>query len=93
VRYEVYVERKVSTYPYENVTIGLSQQFDDEETPRDVGFNEVRDKLDEWVTEEARRVGPKDPEPREKIPLASGRRPRDPILDMSEEPNMRRRFR
>jgi len=85
MKYEVYVERKVSTFPYENLTIGLTQQFDDAEVPRDAGFEEVREKLDEWVTVEAKRIGPKSPESRQV-------RPRDPILDMSNEPAMRKRI-
>ena len=93
MKYEIYVERKVSTYPYENLTVGYTQQFDDAETPRDAGFVEVRDKLDEWVTVEAKRIGPKSPEPREKILLHPGRRPVDTLLDMSGEPQDRRRFR
>jgi hypothetical protein len=92
MKYEIYIERKVSTFPYENLTIGYTQSFDDAETPRDAGYMEVRSKLDEWVTLEVRRIGPKDPEPRERI-LISPKRPRDPILDMTDEHATRRRFR
>ena len=91
MKYEIYIERKVSTYPYENLTIGYTQQFDDAETPRDAGFVEVRDKLDEWVTVEAKRVGPKSPE---RVLISPKQpRPRDSILDLSNEPQDRRRFR
>jgi len=93
LKYEIYIERKVSTFPYENVTVGLTKQFEDSETPLEAGFMEVRDKLEEWITEEARRCGAKNPEPREKVLLAPNRRPRDPILDMSGESQDKRRFR
>jgi len=81
MKYEIYVERKVSTMPYENMTIGYSQEFDDSETPRDEGFKMVRDKLEAWVVGEAKRVGVKNFELR------------DPILDMSNEPQDRRHYR
>ena len=82
MKYEVYIERKVITFPYENLTIGLTQQFDDGETPLEAGFLLVRDKLEDWVTSEMKRVGPKKLEPRSSI---------DSIFDMSNEPISRRK--
>ena len=81
MKYEIYVERKVSTMPYENMTVGYSQSFDDDVTPPDGAFKVVAGKVEEWVTAESRRVGVKNFEIR------------DPMLDMSNEPRASRRYR
>ena len=90
MKFEIYIERKVSTFPYENVTVGLSQEFEDSVTPREAAFIEVRDTLEGWITEEAKRCGAKSPE---RVILQAGRKPRETYLDLSNEPQDRRRFR
>jgi hypothetical protein len=93
LKFEITVSRKVQTFPYESLGVTLTQQFDDSETPLEAAFIDVRDRLDQWVKEESERCGARSPEPREKVLLSPNRRPRDPILDMSQEPQDRRRFR
>lgn len=49
--------RKVQTVPYENVTISLSQEFDDDEVSYDYAFKEVRDRVNRWIDVELQMLG------------------------------------
>lgn len=55
-KFSVSYTRKVQTVPYENVTISLTQEFDDE-VPYDHAFMEVRCKVDAWIKAELRMLG------------------------------------
>ena len=46
--------RKVQTMPYENVTISLTREFDEDEVSHDDAFKEVRDTVETWVNYELR---------------------------------------
>ena len=46
--------RKVQTMPYENVTIGLTREFNEDEVSHDDAFKEVRDTVETWVNYELR---------------------------------------
>lgn len=61
MKYSITVSRLVQTYPYENLEIILSQEYDDYIVPRDAGFIEVRDKINEWITAESKRSGRRSP--------------------------------
>ena len=58
-KFNVTVTRKVQTIPYENVTISLSQEFDDNEVSFDYAFKEVRDRVAKWIDVELQMLGVK----------------------------------
>ena len=79
--HEVTVSCKVSTMPYESLGVTYTQEFNDDFKPHDEGFKMVSEKVDEWITLSACRVGVKNFELKESY------------LDLSDEPRDRRRFR
>ncbi len=48
-KFSVTYTRKVQTMPYENVTISLTQEFDEDEVSYDYAFKEVRDRVTRWI--------------------------------------------
>ena len=51
-KFSVSYTRKVQTVPYENVTISLTREFDEDECSPDHAFKEVRDTVEQWVAAE-----------------------------------------
>ena len=51
-KFSVSYTRKVQTVPYENVTVNLTREFDEDEMPYDHAFKEVRDTVARWVDAE-----------------------------------------
>jgi len=56
-KYSIHYERKVQVRPYEMLTIGLTEEFDTEETLRSVAFGMTQTQVDIWIREEQRRLG------------------------------------
>lgn len=56
-KYSVTYRRSVQTQPFENMTVELTAEFDDEETPRDYAWKQVRDKVHEWLNNELESMG------------------------------------
>jgi len=56
-KFSISYSRKVQTRKYENVTISLTREFDEDETPYDHAFMEVRSKVDAWIKAELRILG------------------------------------
>lgn len=56
-KFNVTYTRKVQTVPYENLTISLSQEFDDDEVSYDYAFKEVRDRVNRWIDVELQMLG------------------------------------
>lgn len=57
VKFSITYARKVQTTQYENMTVELTAEFDDEETPRDYAWKQVRDKVHEWINNELESMG------------------------------------
>ncbi len=51
-RFSVTYTRKVQTVTYENVTISLTREFDEDEVSHDHAFKEVRDTVARWIDAE-----------------------------------------
>jgi len=51
-KFSVTYTRKVQTVPYENVTISLTQEFDDDEVSYDYALKEVRSRVARWIDAE-----------------------------------------
>lgn len=49
--FEITVKRRVQTYPYESLEVGLTEQFDDDKD-RDKAFQETARTVEEWVESE-----------------------------------------
>jgi len=58
-KFSVSYARKVQTLPYENVTINLTAEFDDEAVSHDYAFGTVRDKVELWLKNELDMMGVK----------------------------------
>jgi len=56
-KYSIHYERKVQIRPYEMLTIGLTQEFDEYETEWREASLAVRNKVEEMVLSEQRRLG------------------------------------
>jgi len=56
-KFTVSYTRKVQTVPYENVTISLTQEFDDDRCSPDYAFKEVRDTVNRWIAAELQILG------------------------------------
>jgi len=56
-KFSIIYTRKVQTVPYENITISLSQEFDDDEVSYDYAFKEVRDRVARWIDVELKMLG------------------------------------
>ena len=56
-KFSVSYARKVQTLPYENITVNLTAEFDDEDTPHDHAFNTVRNKVELWLKNELDSMG------------------------------------
>jgi len=55
-KYSVYYERKVQIRPYEMLTIGLTEEFNSEETEKDLAFLCVKDQVNLWIEKERARL-------------------------------------
>ena len=53
-KFSISYSRKVQTVVYENVTISLTREFDEDEMSHDEAFKEVRDTVETWVNYELR---------------------------------------
>lgn len=51
-KFSVTYTRKVQTVPYENVTISLTQEFDEDEVSYDYALKEVRGRVTRWIDAE-----------------------------------------
>jgi hypothetical protein len=51
-KFSITYSRLVQTVPFENVSVSLTREFDDEEVPYDYAFKEVRDTVARWVDAE-----------------------------------------
>ena len=56
-KFEVRYSRKVQTLPYENITITLTAEFDDEDMTHDGAFSLVREKVNQWVEQDLVMLG------------------------------------
>jgi len=56
-KFSITYVRKVQTQPYENVTIGLTQEFDEGKVSHDDAFKEVRDRVEMWINYELQVLG------------------------------------
>uniref|UniRef100_A0A6M3M070 Uncharacterized protein n=1 Tax=viral metagenome TaxID=1070528 RepID=A0A6M3M070_9ZZZZ len=56
-KFSISYTRKAQTQPYENVTITLTCEFDDDEISPDYAFKEVRDKVNLWLNNELKSMG------------------------------------
>ena len=56
-KYSITYQRKVQVRPYEMLTIGLTEEFDSEETHWDDAFNLLRTQVSDWIDEERDRLG------------------------------------
>lgn len=56
-KFSVSYARKVQTLPYENITVNLTAEFDDDEVPHDYAFSTVRDKVELWLKNELDSMG------------------------------------
>ncbi len=56
-KFTVTYNRKVQTVQYENITVELTAEFDDEETPYWDAWKQVRDKVHEWINNELESMG------------------------------------
>ena len=56
-KFSITYARKVRTQPYENVTISLTQEFDEDEVSYDYALKEVRDRVARWVDVELQMLG------------------------------------
>jgi len=75
-KFSITYVRKVQTQPYENVTIGLTQEFEDKMS-HDDAFKEVRDRVEVWINYELQILGLKVTPPFFKAYLNRGKRARD----------------
>lgn len=50
-KFEVTVSRKVQTRDFESVSVGLSAEFDDEQTGWTEAFSAVQVMVDQWIGE------------------------------------------
>ena len=57
MKFTVCFERKVSTARYENITVSLNQEFDDDEIKPDQAFHRVREKVNNWIDTELVMLG------------------------------------
>ncbi len=56
-KFSVTYTRKVQTMPYENVTISLTQEFDEDDVSYDYALKEVRDRVARWIDVELQMLG------------------------------------
>ncbi len=57
MKFTVCFEMKVRTAPYENITVSLNKEFDDEKIKPDQAFTRVRDKVMDWIDTELVMLG------------------------------------
>ncbi len=58
-KFSITYARKVQTIPYENITISLTREFDEDEISHDYALKEVRDAVNRWVNTELKILGVK----------------------------------
>ena len=51
-KFSVSYTRKVQTVPYENVTVNLTREFDEDLCSPDQAFKEVRETVAKWIDAE-----------------------------------------
>lgn len=56
-KFSVSYARKVQTQPYENMTVNLTAEFDNEEVSYDYAFSTVRAKVEFWLKNELEMMG------------------------------------
>jgi hypothetical protein len=56
-KFSVTYTRLVRTIPYENITISLTREFDEDEVSHDYAFKEVRDTVARWIDVELQSLG------------------------------------
>ncbi len=56
-KFEVSYTRKVQTIQYENISITLTAEFDDNEITYDIAFTRIRDKVNQWVEQDLIMMG------------------------------------
>ena len=56
-KFEVSYSRKVQTIQFENLSVFLTVEFDDEDITYDAAFSLVRDKVNQWVEQDLIMLG------------------------------------
>lgn len=56
-KFEVSYSRKVQTIQFENLSVGLQGEFDDEDITYDAAFSLIREKVNQWVEQELIMLG------------------------------------
>ena len=56
-KYTVSYSRTVQVKPYENLKIGLSEEYDTDEVPREWAFNKTREKVEEQIQASLKYLG------------------------------------
>jgi len=56
-KFSVSYARKIQTLPYENITVNLTAEFDDDDIPYDYAFNTVKTKVELWLKNELNAMG------------------------------------
>ena len=56
-KFSIAYARKVQTIQYENITIGLTAEFDDKDTTHDGAFSLVREKVNQWIEQDLIMMG------------------------------------
>ena len=62
-KFTVSYTRTVKTLPYENLKIGLSEEYDDGEVPREYAFSQVRQKVNDEIASTLKFLGIKARDP------------------------------
>ena len=55
MKYTIFYERKVRVAAYDMMTIGLTMEFDETTNPNDA-FENVKSKVEKWISEERDRL-------------------------------------
>lgn len=56
-KFSISYSRKVQTIPYENITVTLTAEFDDEDITHDGAFSMVREKVTRWIEQDLVMLG------------------------------------
>jgi len=57
MKFSISYARKVQTVQFENITVTLTREFDEDEISPDYAFKEVRDKVNLWLNNELKSMG------------------------------------
>lgn len=60
MKYSISVSKKVQTYPYENIEVSYSAEYDSEDVPPDVAYHEVSSQVNEWINMGLKQLGLKE---------------------------------